>query len=278
MHLQHSFLLVHFGFWLAKQSNRSIITSGTASFGLFWFLACQTIECTDHDQLAPLAQFLLLAGSFGKTNDKVRIYSYCNCNNKSCKYDSELFSFHLFHIRKGNHWSRKGKHMGTSAGPSVASYVPSRHKLQQNGLQLENAFAGHIGAVWSYACTRTKLCLMSKDNSWVGEGNSQDGQINIGLQGSDPVAIPDNVNMKSKSNQCVQLNQQKKRCKNAKSDSLVIQKTFNSKGKNDMTTLDDFNKKNSTTQPTSQPSRNLPANQVDATCVAIQNNNLTRIL
>jgi len=67
--------------------------------------------------------------------------------------------------------------MGTSAGvPSVASYVPSWHKLQQNGLQLKNDLAGHIGAVQSYACTGTKLGLAWKVDSWVGEGKGKDSQ------------------------------------------------------------------------------------------------------
>ena len=110
------------------------------------------------------------------------------------------FRFISFIFRKGWHWSKKGKHIGTSAGPCVASYMPPRHKLQHNGLQLENVFAGHIGTVLSYACTGTKLGLTSKDDSWVGEGNGQDGQTSIGLQGSDPIAILDIVNMKSKSN------------------------------------------------------------------------------
>jgi len=85
-----------------------------------------------------------------------------------------------------------------------------RHKLQHNGLQLENVFAGHIGAVLSHACTGTELGLTLKDDSWVGEGNGRDGQTSIGLQGSDPVANPDSVNLKSKSSQCLQLNEQKK--------------------------------------------------------------------
>ena len=120
------------------------------------------------------------------------------------------FHFISFTFRKGRHRSKKGKHIGTSAGPCVASYVPPRHKLQHNGLQLENVFAGRIGAVLSHACTGTELGLTSKDDSWVGEGNGRDGQTSIGLQGSDPVANPDSVNMKSKSSQHLQLNEQKK--------------------------------------------------------------------
>ena len=104
-----------------------------------------------------------------------------------------LFSFH----------SNQGKHLRTSAGPSVASYVPSGHKLQQNGLQLENVFVGHIRAVPSYACTGTELGLTSKDDSWVGEGHGIDGQTSIGLQGSVPLAESDFVGMKQYSTQLV---------------------------------------------------------------------------
>ena len=107
--------------------------------------------------------------------------------------DFFLFSFH----------SNQGKHLRTSAGPSVASYVPSGHKLQQNGLQLENVFVGHIRAVPSYACTGTELGLTSKDDSWVGEGNGIDGQTSIGLQGSVPLAEFDFVGMKQYSTQLV---------------------------------------------------------------------------
>jgi len=74
--------------------------------------------------------------------------------------------------------------------------MPSWHKLQQNGLQLENVLAGCTDTVPSYTCTRTKLCLMSKDDSWVGEGNGIDGQTSIGLQGSVPIAEADFVGMK----------------------------------------------------------------------------------
>jgi len=54
---------------------------------------------------------------------------------------------------------------------------------------------------------------MSKDNSWVGEGNGIDGQTSIGLQGFVPVAEADNVGMKQKPAQWVALNWQKKNWK-----------------------------------------------------------------
>jgi len=81
--------------------------------------------------------------------------------------------------------------------------MPSRHKLQWNGLQLENVLVGHIRAVPSYACTGTKLGLTSKDDSWVGEGNGIDGQTSIGLQGSVPHVEADFVGMKQYSTQWV---------------------------------------------------------------------------
>jgi len=40
---------------------------------------------------------------------------------------------------------------------------------------------------------------MSKDDSWVGEGNGIDGQTSIGLQGSVPLAEADFVGMKQNS-------------------------------------------------------------------------------
>jgi len=77
--------------------------------------------------------------------------------------------------------------------------MPSWHKLQQNSLELENVLAGPTGTVPSYTCTRTKLGLTSKDNSWVGEGNDIDGQTSIGLQGSVPLAEADFVGMEQNS-------------------------------------------------------------------------------
>jgi len=109
-----------------------------------------------------------------------------------------LWSFFLFSFH-----SNQGKHSKTSAGPSVASYVPSGHKLQWNGLQLENVLVGRIRAVSSYACTGTKLGLMLKDDSWVGEGNDIDGQTSIGLQGSVPLVEADFAGMKQNSTQWV---------------------------------------------------------------------------
>jgi len=172
------------------------------------------------------------------------------------------FHFISFTFRKGRHRGKKGKHNGTSAGPCVASYVPPRHKLQHNGFQLENVFAGRIGAVLSHACTGTELGLTSKDDSWVGEGHGRDGQTSIGLQGSDPVANPDSVNIKSQSSRRLQLNEQKRRRKKAKLAALSIEKTFVMDDKNNKMTSDNDNEITSNyfhetiaaTLPTSQPS------------------------
>jgi len=82
------------------------------------------------------------------------------------------------------------------------------------------------------------------------------------LQGSDPVANPDSVNIKSQSSQHLQLNEQKRRRKKAKLAALSIEKTFVMDDKNNKMTSDedneitsnDFHKAIAATLPTSHPS------------------------